>query len=167
MLGYRPFLGRPITIRHEAGLLGGWPVRLGQAPAGTREIDLGSTWVFLPGDIIQISFPFGSRGWITYGGVELFRVISVDPDTGEVSVVDESRSPVSFAGGDRDELLRRLAEKTSYSEVRLYRSRLRVPVEAELLRPTIEALPDDARDLAEEMYSECVDPDLSPEASQG
>lgn len=166
MLGYyRPFLGRPIAIRHEAGLLGGQPIRLGQAPAGTREIEIGSTYELLPGDIIQISFPFGSRGWITYGGAELFRVISVDPDTGEVSVVDESRNAASFAGGDKAELLRRLAEKTSYSEVRLYRSRLRVPVEP--LRQIIEALPDDARALAEEVYSECVDPDLPPEASQG
>jgi hypothetical protein len=149
------------------GLRGGRPLALGQAPAGTREIDIASTWQIFPGDFFRISFPFGSRGWLTYGGSELFRVVSVHPDTGEVSVVDEGGSPATFAGGDREELLRRLAEKTSYSEIRFYRSNLRVPVEAQLLRPAIESLPDEARAAAEEMYGECIDPDLPPEESQG
>ena len=140
---------------------------LGQAPAGTREIEILDTWQLLLGDIIKITFPFGSRGWITYGGTELFRVISINSDTGAVLVRDESANQTTFAGGDKEELLRRLAEKTTYNEVRIYRSQQIVPIQPELLRPAIESLPDEARAEAEDMYAQCVDPDLEPEEAQG
>jgi len=99
---------------------------LGQPDVG-GEIGIGSTFELAPQDVIFVVFPFGSNGWFKYGSEESFSVVSVDAETGDVSVVDEGGAPFVLPGGTRAQLEERLAELTSFSAIQVYRPGLGPP----------------------------------------
>lgn len=96
-----------------------------------QEIEVGSTRDLKPGDLLVINFPFGARGWLKYGGEEVFTVVSVDPGSGDVQAIDESGGPFAFPGGSRSDLEARLSDLTSWSSIRIFRPSL-APVERTL-----------------------------------
>jgi hypothetical protein len=96
-----------------------------------QEIAVGSTRDLAPGDLLVIRFPFGARGWLKYGGEEVFTVTAVDPATGDVQAVDEGGGGLALPGGSRQELEARLSELTSFSSITVFRPSL-APLEQDL-----------------------------------
>jgi len=92
---------------------------LGQPPG--EVLDIVNTSQLQIGDVIHVTFPFLSRGFLIYGGAEDFTVFGFDPPTNQIGVRDESGKDLWLKTGSREDLLSKLAQQTSYSSVEIVR----------------------------------------------
>lgn len=113
MAGY----GNPIEIRH------------------TSELN--------PGDIIFVEFPALSFGRIKFGENEAFTVIRTEGNGAKVIVQTSNGEEMSFDGGSKEELFKKLGEQTSFTGVTIHRP---TSGAQEDLPAPVEALTDSAFD---------------------
>ncbi len=89
-------------------------------PAG-QPISINNTSELQTGDYIYVEFPTLSFGHVKYGSSQAFQVFAFDTSANKVGVRDESGTVAWFQGGTRDELLRKLSEQTSFSNITIIR----------------------------------------------
>lgn len=97
---------------------------LAAVPAGHTKLSAGHTDELRPGDRIYIEFPFGSGGYILFGGSEMFTVTRAEPGKGVWFVGEDGKQPSQIPMpifGTYDQLVGTLKSKTSVNLVEVYR----------------------------------------------
>lgn len=97
---------------------------LAAVPAGFSKLPAGHTDDLREGDKIYIEFPFGSGGYILFGGSEMFTVSKAEPGKGVWFVGEDGKQPSQIPmpiNGTYDQLVNALKSKTSVNLVEVYR----------------------------------------------
>ena len=119
---------------------------MGAPPEGYGKVVLDHTDQLIPGDIVRIAFPFGSRGSLAFGSSEIFTITRSVPGTG-VWFEDESGDEPSAVPfpiyGRYVDIVARLKEETAIRSIGVYR-RLDA-IERPMIPPPVVTPPPDDR----------------------